>query len=461
VVIRKRTAVVATLAVLAVTVSACSSSGSSKPAASGGSSTSAAGSTAASPSVGAAAGSLKGQTFTILSTWTGGEQAAFQAVLNAFDKQTGAKGEYTSAQDEATALGTAVAGGTPPDIAILSLPGAIAQYATAGNIKPITDSGITSAVSSNFATEWGTLGSFNGKLYGVPVDASDKSTIWYNANLWKAAGLSSTPTTWTQFLTDAKTLAASGVNPPISVGGGDGWTLTDWFENIYIRTAGLADYDKLTHHEIPWTDPSVTTALNTLKAVWTPALIGSASKAAATPFPASVDNVFKKSPTSGIVYEASFVATTITGDKDPSPVGTVAKVFTFPSVNGSAPVLETAGDFAVPFKQDAATLAFLKYLASPAAAQILVSASGSGFLSANKNLATSAYPDATSKQLAQAIVGVGNNFRFDMSDQSPAAFGGTAGKGEWEILQQFLESGNVASTQSALEAAAKQVTWTK
>ena len=44
---------------------------------------------------------------------------------------------------------------------------------------------------------------------------------------------------------------------PVSIGGGDGWTLTDWFENVYIRTAGLAMYDKLTHHQIPWTDPSV------------------------------------------------------------------------------------------------------------------------------------------------------------------------------------------------------------
>ena len=35
----------------------------------------------------------------------------------------------------------------------------------------------------------------------------------------------------------ARQVSASGVTP-ISVGGADGWTLTDWFENVYLRTAG-------------------------------------------------------------------------------------------------------------------------------------------------------------------------------------------------------------------------------
>ena len=44
--------------------------------------------------------------------------------------------------------------------------------------------------------------------------------------------------------------------------GADGWTLTDWFENVYLSQAGPENYDKLPKHEIPWTDPSVEEALN-------------------------------------------------------------------------------------------------------------------------------------------------------------------------------------------------------
>jgi alpha-glucoside transport system substrate-binding protein len=72
---------------------------------------------------------------------------------------------------------------------------------------------------------------------------------------------------------------------------------------------------------------------------------------------------------------------------------------------------------------------------------------------------TSAYPDATSASLAQQILTVGNNVRFDMSDQAPAAFGGTKDQGEWAVLQSFLANGNVAATQAQLEADARKVSW--
>ena len=425
-------------------------------AACGSSSKSSSSSTPSSPSATtgpAATANFHGQAFTVLGQWTGGEETAFQSVLSAFNNADNAKGSYSSAgSDETTTLGTKVAAGTPPDIAILSLPGSIDSYAQAGKLQPAT-AAAQAAVSANFSSVWAGLGSQGGKLYGIPVDASNKSTVWYNAKLWKNAGLTSTPTTWTQFLADAKTLANSGVNPPISIAGDDAWTLTDWFENIYLRTAGLADYNKLTKLQIPWTDPTVATALTILNQVFqSPTLIGSPTNALKVPFTGSVDNVFKASPTSAIVYEASFVATTITSDKDPSPIGTVAKVFTFPSVNGSGPSLEAAGDFAVNFTSNPAAQAFMAYLASPEASKLLVSSPGSGFLTANKSMPMSNYPDPTSKQLGSDIVSAGNNVVFDMSDQAPAAFGGTVGKGEYGDLQAFLASGNVAATQQKLQA---------
>ncbi|MGH3414822.1 MAG: ABC transporter substrate-binding protein [Marmoricola sp.] len=399
------------------------------------------------------AGSLKGQSFTILGQWTGGEQKAFEAVVNGFDKQTGATGHYTPAAggNEAGVLGTKVAGGTPPDIAILSLPGDIAKYAMSKKIYPVS-SQTQQVVGQNFSSEWGKLGSYKGTMYCVPVDASNKSTVWYNTKLFQNAGISTPPTTWPGLIKDAKTLSSSGVTVPISVGGGDGWTLTDWFENVYLRTAGIKKYDALTQHKIKWTDPSVATALKTLKQIWgNQQLIGSPSAAVKVPFTNSVDNVFKAKPTSAIVYEASFVATTITGDKDPAKVGVTAKVFPFPSINGSKPLVEAAGDFGCAFSKNKAAAQFLAYLAGPQAATTLVSTPGSGFLSVNKNVKTSSYNDSTSGQLAQAMVKVGNNFVFDMSDQAPATFGGTPNQGEWGDLQTFLTNGNVKAAQQQLE----------
>ncbi|HET6909190.1 MAG TPA: extracellular solute-binding protein [Mycobacteriales bacterium] len=398
-------------------------------------------------------GHFAGASFTILGQWTGEEQMAFQSVIDGFDKATGANAQYSAAAggDEASVLGAKVNGGNPPDVAFVSLPGALQQYAKAGKLVAL-NAAAQQAVSSNYSSEWATLGSYNGKVYGVPFDASNKSTVWYNTKLFSNAGISSPPADWPSFVKAAQTLHDSGVPTPISVGGGDGWTLTDWFENVYLRTAGTDMYDKLTKHQIKWTDPSVAKALTTLKQVWgNRSLIGSPSNALKVPFTGSVDNTFKANPTSGIVYEASFVATTITGDKLPAKVGTTAKFFPFPSIDGSQPTLEAAGDFAVAFSNKPVVQAFLQYVASPEAAKALVSAAGSGFISANKNLSTSAYPDSTLAQLAQQLVSVGDNFRFDMSDQEPSAFGGTPNKGEWADLQSFLANGNVSAAQRKLE----------
>ncbi|MCW2538338.1 MAG: extracellular solute-binding protein [Frankiales bacterium] len=440
---RKIIVVAIATASLSTMVACGSSSPAANPAASGGSS--------GGPAAGAP--NLKGQSFSVLGQWTGAEQAAFQSVLDQFQKQTGATGTYTPTPggDEATVLGAKVAGGAPPDVAILALPGAISQYASVKKLKPVSEAG-QATVRANFADEWAKLASLDGTLYGVPVDASNKSTVWYNVKAFDTAGVTSAPTTWDGLLKNGKTLSDSGVTVPFSIAGGDGWTLTDWFENVYLRTAGVEMYDKLARHEIPWTDTSVTTALSTLKQLWgDPSLVGQPDTALKVAFPASVDNTFKAQPSSSVVYEGSFVATTIVGDKNPAKLGTDAKFFAFPSIARSKPVLEAGGDFAVGFTSNPAVQPFLSYLATPEAAKLLVSHDGSGFLSANKKLPSSSYADPTSGDLAQQIVEVGDNFRFDMSDQAPAEFGGTPNKGEWADLQTFLGNGDVAAAQQRLE----------
>jgi multiple sugar transport system substrate-binding protein/alpha-glucoside transport system substrate-binding protein len=106
---------------------------------------------------------------------------------------------------------------------------------------------------------------------------------------------------------------------------------------------------------------------------------------------------------------------------------------------------------AVALKDSKASQALLTFLASTDAAKVW--ASSGGYLSPNKSLDLSAYPDQVSRNIAQALVAAGDNFRFDMSDQAPAAFGGTDGQGEWKDLQDFLKNPkDIAGAQSQLEA---------
>ncbi|MBL3666696.1 extracellular solute-binding protein [Streptomyces sp. M2CJ-2] len=393
---------------------------------------------------------LDGESLEVAAVWTGTEQANFKKVLAEFEKRTGAKVTFVPAQDPiVNFLGSKIAGGAPPDVALLPQPGAVKQAVEKNWAKPL-GAEARAELAKNYSQGWQDIGTVDGKQYGVYYKAANKSLIWYNAQVFENAGASE-PKTWDELLTAAQTVYDSGVTP-FSVGGADGWTLTDWFENVYLSQAGPEKYDRLAAHEIKWTDPSVEEALTTLAEIWGKPdyVAGGPGGALQTEFPASVTQTFTggDQPKAGMVYEGDFVQVNIGETK--AKVGTDAKVFPFPAVGDSPPVV-SGGDAAVILKDSKASQALATFLASPDAAG--VQAKLGGYLSPNKNVPNSAYPNAVQQKMAKALIDAGDDFRFDMSDQAPQAFGGTPGKGEWKALQDFLKNPkDIAGTQAKLEA---------
>ncbi|MES4890128.1 ABC transporter substrate-binding protein [Streptomyces sp. NPDC096012] len=441
--IRTRRAVTTLGALLAgaLALTACSSGGDKKDngADSGGTAT---GSTLTLPK-------LDGARLEVAAVWTGTEQANFKKVLAEFEKRTGAKVTFVPAQDPIiNFLGSKIAGGQPPDVALLPQPGAIKQAVDKKWAKPLGAEALTE-LRKNYSQGWQRIGQVDGKQYGVYYKAANKSLIWYNVQAFEGAG-AKVPKTWPELLTAAQAVYDSGVTP-FSVGGADGWTLTDWFENVYLSQAGPEKYDQLAQHKIKWTDPSVKQALTTLAQIWGKKdfVAGGADGALQTEFPASVTQTFTggDQPKAAMVYEGDFAQVNIGDTK--AKVGTDAKVFPFPAVGSSAPVV-SGGDAAVILKDSKAAQALATFLASPDAATI--QAKLGGYLSPNKNVPDSAYPNAVQRTIAKALVASGDDFRFDMSDQAPQAFGGTPGKGEWKDLQDFLKNPkDVAGAQAKLE----------
>jgi ABC-type glycerol-3-phosphate transport system substrate-binding protein len=381
--------------------------------------------------------------------WSGPEQKNFQLVLNAFHaKYPGVSVKYTSGGDNTpTILATGIAGGNPPDLAAVGQPGLVKQFSGRKAIKPIDF--VKPVMTKNYAPSWVTLGTYSGHLYGMVFKGANKSTIWYSTTAFKNAGVKP-PATWTALLAAAKTLRASGT-PAYSIAGADGWTLTDLMENLYLRQAGAAKYDQLSTHKIKWTDPSVKATLKTMAEIFsdTGNIYGGTSGALQTDFPTSVNNVFSLPPKAAMVMEGDFVAGASTTKAKPV---TDFNEFAFPSVNGSAPSVVGGGDTVVMFKDSPAARALVSYLATPAAATIW--AKKGGFSSPNKGVPASAYTDSINRATATALAKA-KIFRFDMSDLQPAAFGGTAGQGEWQILQDFLKTPtDIDGTASKLETAA-------
>jgi alpha-glucoside transport system substrate-binding protein len=396
---------------------------------------------------GGGGGEFSGTTLEVAAAWSGAEQENFEKVLSEFEDQTGAKVNYTSFGDKAaTTLGTQIEGGSPPNVAMLAQPALMQQLAADGNLVPLSDDAL-SMVKDNYSQSWVDLGTVDGSTYGVWFKGSNKSTVWYNADLYDQAGASE-PKDWDDFLKQLQVINDSGY-AGISIGADVGWPLTDWFENVYLRTAGGDMYDQLTNHEIPWTDPSVTEALEVLGELFGSDVVQPG--AAQRTFPDTVTQVFGADPQAATVFEGDFVAGNIADDGN-STVGENALFYNFPSINGSPSSVVGGGDVAVAFTDDEATDALMQFLASPESAEIWVPKGG--LTSPNNAVDTSLYPDDISRQIAEALTGA-KEFRFDMSDLTPSAFGGTEGQGFWQVMIQFLQNpADVAGAQQALEAAA-------
>ncbi|MFC8872122.1 ABC transporter substrate-binding protein [Streptomyces sp. NPDC057148] len=398
---------------------------------------------------------LGGQSVTVAGVWSGTEQENFQKVLDAFTEKTGAKTSFVSTGDNvSTVVGSKIEGGNAPDVVMVPQVGVLKQFAGNGWLKPLSKTAQKS-VGTNFADVWQTYGTVDGTLYGLYFKAAHKSTVWYSPDALAQAGVEP-PKTYDEMLKAGQTVSDSGL-AAFSVAGQDGWTLTDWFENIYLSQAGPEKYDALAAHELKWTDTSVVEALTTLGKLFKDRQLieGGQKGALNTDFPGSVEKVFGPKPEAGMVYEGDFVAG-VAKDQFGKEIGKDANFFPFPAVDGGEAPVVSGGDAAVVLKDgknSEAGMALLEYLATPEAAAVWAEAGG--FLSPNKNLDLASYGDDVTRATAESLVGAGNSVRFDMSDQAPAAFGGTKGTGEWKILQDFLrDPSDPKATAAELEAAA-------
>ncbi|MFF1446709.1 ABC transporter substrate-binding protein [Streptomyces sp. NPDC058274] len=398
---------------------------------------------------------LSGRTITVAGVWSGSEQKNFQKVLDAFTEKIGAKTRFVSTGDNvSTVVGSKIEGGNAPDVVMVPQVGVLQQFAKKGWLKPLSKT-TEKSVDTNYASVWKKYGSVDDTFYGLYFKAAHKSTVWYSPAALEQAGVKP-PTTYDAMLKAGHTVSDSGL-AAFSVAGQDGWTLTDWFENVYLSQAGPEKYDALAAHKLKWTDPTVVRALTTLGKLFEDKqlLAGGQKGALNTDFPGSVEKVFGPKPEAGMVYEGDFVAG-VAKDQFGRKIGQDADFFPFPAVGGGTAPVVSGGDAAVVLKDgkdQKAAMRFLEYLATPEASAVWAEAGG--FLSPNKKVDLASYSDDIARETAKSLTAAGDSVRFDMSDQAPAAFGGTKGAGEWKLLQDFLrDPSDPKGTAAALENAA-------
>jgi alpha-glucoside transport system substrate-binding protein len=399
------------------------------------------------PPAGNPYGDLRGVRLEVVGDWSGAEQTRFEAVLREFTTRTGARVAYAPAlHGMRTAIDARLAAGDIPDVALLPQPGLLQQYAAAGDLVPL-DAVTARIVRHDYAPIWRSLASRGGRLYGVWFKAANKSLLWYDVGAFERVGIAP-PQGLGELQTTARVLRGAG-SVPFSVGAGDQWTLTDWFENLYLQLAGPQRYDRLATHHLAWTDSSVIRTLQLMSQLLASQnLLGGVAGSLRTAFEDSVERAFGPPRGAAMVMEGDFVAGVITSRRA-ARISVDVDAVPFPSARPGVPAIVGGGDVAVQFRSSRGAAELIRFLASPEAAAVWARAGG--FISANLELDLSVYPDELTRSLARHLVEAGDGVRFDLSDLQPVAFGSTQNSGMQLALTDLLRTRDVAGTASRLE----------
>src|ERR687898_2715056 len=294
---------------------------------------------------------------TIFSLWTGSEEEAFKKVLTQCTEDTGIETKYEAARDFLPVIRTRLAADNPPEVAILPRPGFVDELARDDALISLEDLGLDpDTINENYSDTWIDLATFEDTTYGVVAKANSKSTVWYKPNSFQENGFE-IPETWADLEEIVQQYKAKGKTPwAVGAQGRDNsWTLTDWFENIYARTAGSDNYTKLFNGDLPFNDQTVKDALREMvKIVNDKYVAGGIDTALGISFVDGIGRVFSKNPVAEMYMEGGFVGGIALGDVNPDlKIGEDIDFFEWPTIDeAQGNPLVGGGDIASAFVND-------------------------------------------------------------------------------------------------------------
>jgi alpha-glucoside transport system substrate-binding protein len=379
-----------------------------------------------------------GGTVKILAVWGGQELDVFNEMAKPFEEETGIKVQYEGTRDINAILTTRVQAGNPPDIAVLPGPGKMAEFARAGNLVDLGTVLDMEQISKDYAKGWLDMGTVDGKLVGVFVKVAIKGLIWYDPKALDREGID-IPTTSDELRVASERLARRGKTPwsiGLESGAASGWVGTDWLENIFLRMHGPQKYKDWYEGKLAWTSPEIRSAWETWGEIATnPNMVyGGKQYVLSTNFGQAAAPLFHDPPGAYFHMQASFIQSFILDQFPTLKPGEDFNFFGFPSINPAyTNAVEAAGDLVGIFNDTPQARAFIEYLTTPEAQSYWTS--GTGALSANRNVSLVFYPDVLSKNAAE-ILRKADIVVFDASDMMP----GEMNNDFWSAIMTYVQN---------------------
>ena len=161
-------------------------------------------------------------------------------------------------------LQVAMGAGNPPDVFFGWGGGILKSYVDAGKVYDLTDA-LNSDPSwkNKFLPSVFPSVTFNGKIYGVPLNNTQPIVFFYNKDIFSKAGVTP-PQTWNDLLNVVQALKGQGVTP-IAVAGASTWTYLMYAEYLTDRYGGPGAFQSvLANQPNAWSNDAF---INAFKAI--------------------------------------------------------------------------------------------------------------------------------------------------------------------------------------------------
>ncbi len=350
----------------------------------------------------------------------------FENSVKPFEEMTGIDIQYEGSKEFEASIGISIEGGNPPDIADFPQPGLLKNFVAKGYVVDLNKALDMGKVKSNYIQSWldmATMDSPDGPIMaGIWGRVNGKSLVWYNKAEFDAAGYK-VPKTWAELEALQKTIMADGDTPwcvGIESGAATGWPMTDWVEEMMLRTTSLENYDRWVEGELKFNSPEVREAIETVANIWFPdgMVYGGRKSISTTSFGDAPKVMFEKPPKAWLHKQGNFVTSFF---PDNVVAGKDYDFFYLPSVKAEygRPVL-VAGDIYAMFNDRPEVRMVMQYFATGASVEGWVKAGGA--ISPHKDSELSWYTNEVDRKVAEVIQNA-TSVRFDGSDLMPGQVG--------------------------------------
>ncbi len=371
-------------------------------------------------------GKYKGTIVSMTGPFTDNDAVKFDNSVKDFEAKTGIDIQYAGSKEFEASITIAIDGGNPPDIVDFPQPGLLANSVKKGKAIDMNKVINPDWLKQNYSDAWLNMATMQGPngtvMAGIWARANGKSSVWYPKKAFDAAGYK-IPQTWDELMALTDQIAKDGDTPwciGIESGAATGWPMTDWIEDVMLRTTTLENYDKWVAGTLKFDSPEVRKAVDYVTKIWfnDKYVYGGRKSITTTAFGDAPKPMFENPPKCWLHRQGNFITTFFPEGLKP---GVDYDFFYLPPIDPTygKPVLG-AGDIYAMFNDRPETRAVIQYFSMGESLKGWVQSGGA--IAVQKDASPDWYGDPVTKNVAIMIQNA-TSFRFDASDLMPGAVG--------------------------------------